>query len=175
MRVVGQVIVCHLSHERSNVAPAVPVGASSDRSLCDVADQHVALGHVRLGDHPLLAAAIAHNPEEPRRERAQGLVQGLLARWQRIVAVGPPVPSRDRPGHHQEPSGRIMRAISALTSGGASWPSSTHCLRRAFADGHARSPAPRPFRRDPSCHFGMRTTPDDHRHLQRHRLGCMRR
>ena len=38
------------------------------------------LGHVRLGDHPLLAAAVADDAEEPRREGAQRLVQGLGGR-----------------------------------------------------------------------------------------------
>jgi hypothetical protein len=37
-----------------------------------------------------------------------------------VVAVGPPVPSGDRPGRHQEPGGRIMRAKNAFTSGEAS-------------------------------------------------------
>jgi hypothetical protein len=43
----------------------------------DVADQHLAVHHVRLGDHPLLAAAITHDAQEPRRERAQGFVEGF--------------------------------------------------------------------------------------------------
>src|SRR4051794_21271837 len=34
----------------------------------DVAYQHVALGRVRLGKHPFLAAAVAHEAEEPRRK-----------------------------------------------------------------------------------------------------------
>jgi hypothetical protein len=33
-----------------------------------------------LVDHPFLAAVIAHDPQEPRRERAQRLIQGFRAR-----------------------------------------------------------------------------------------------
>jgi hypothetical protein len=43
----------------------------------DVADQHVPLRRVRLGEHPLLAAAVAGDPEEPRRERPERLVQSF--------------------------------------------------------------------------------------------------
>jgi hypothetical protein len=69
-------------------APAAAVAA---HPVEDVADQHLALGHVRLGDHPLLPAAIAHDPQEPRRERAQRLVEGLLAGRQQVVTVGRPL------------------------------------------------------------------------------------
>jgi hypothetical protein len=34
----------------------------------DVAEQHVAVYQVCFGDQPLLAAAVAHDPQEPRRE-----------------------------------------------------------------------------------------------------------
>ena len=77
----------------------------------DVADQHVAVCHVRLVDHPILAAAVAGDAQEPRRERAQRLVEGFRAGRQRVVAVAAPVPSGDRPGRHQASRGRIKMAI----------------------------------------------------------------
>jgi hypothetical protein len=58
--------------------PSIPVSSSAFATLPpravmahaveDVAYQHVALRHVRLGDHPVLAAPLAHDAEEPRRE-----------------------------------------------------------------------------------------------------------
>jgi hypothetical protein len=83
-----------------------------------VPDQHLALRPVGLVDHPLLAAAVAHDTQEPRRERAHGLVQGLLAGRQRMIAIAAPVALRDRPGRHQ--CGRIRRAKNALISDEAS-------------------------------------------------------
>ena len=41
--------------------------------------EHVTLRRVRLGEHPLLAAPVAGDPQEPRRERPERLVQGFPA------------------------------------------------------------------------------------------------
>jgi hypothetical protein len=46
---------------------------------------------VRLGDEPLLATALAHDPQEPGRERAQRLVEGFGSGRQRVVTVAAPV------------------------------------------------------------------------------------
>ena len=47
------------------IGPRCAAAATMAHAVEDVADQHVALGHVRLGDHPFLAAALAHDAEEP--------------------------------------------------------------------------------------------------------------
>jgi hypothetical protein len=58
---------------RPSAAAVVP------HSVEDVVDQHVGASlHVHLVDHPHLAAAIALDPEEPRREGVERLVEGLL-------------------------------------------------------------------------------------------------
>jgi hypothetical protein len=51
---------------------------------------------VRLVQHAILAAAVALDPQEPRREGAERLLHGLGRRGQRIAAVGSPVALRDR-------------------------------------------------------------------------------
>ena len=48
-----------------------------------------------------------------------------------MVAVAAPMASRDRPGRHEELSGRIMRAKNALISGEASVSSSAISRRRS--------------------------------------------
>ena len=53
---------------------------------------------VRLIDQPHLAAAVALDPQEPRRARRQRLVQGLGAGGQRFVAVATPVTPERRHG-----------------------------------------------------------------------------
>ena len=67
-----------------------------------VAERPIALrcGRVGLGEHPDLAASVALDPEEPRREGAERLAQSLGRCRQRIGAVAAPVPARDRPGGH---------------------------------------------------------------------------
>jgi hypothetical protein len=75
------------------------------------------LRHVGLVDHPLLAAALAHDPQEPRRERAQRFVQGLRAGGQWVVAVAAPVATRDRPCWHQD---RYPGSIGAFNGMGSS-------------------------------------------------------
>ena len=78
------------------LAPSMPVSNSTSprgpaavvpHAVNDVADQHLALRDVRLGDHPLLAAAITHDAQEPRRERAQRLVERFRAGRQRVVVA----------------------------------------------------------------------------------------
>ena len=76
---------------------------------------------------------------EPRRERAQRLIEGFGFDRQRMVAIGPPVTVRDRPSRHQVPGGRIMRAKNALISGEASWPSE---IVQRHQDGKHRSGRP---------------------------------
>jgi hypothetical protein len=58
----------------------------------DASEQPVVRPHVRLVEHLNLTTAIALDPQEPRRERAEWLVQGLLTGWQGFVAVAAPVP-----------------------------------------------------------------------------------
>jgi hypothetical protein len=60
------------------LAPSIPVSSSAFVSD-DVADQHLALRHMRLIDHPLLAAAIALDPEKPRRKCAERFAESLFA------------------------------------------------------------------------------------------------
>jgi hypothetical protein len=116
----------------SSTFPARPPHAIVTHPRDDVADQHLAMYQVCLGDHPLLAAAVAHNPQEPRRERAQRLVEGFLSGRQRVVPVAPPVPSGDH-RHQEVPGGRIMRAKKAFTSGEASVFWSASSLRRMLS------------------------------------------
>src|ERR1700760_2768164 len=47
---------------------------------------------------PLTAAGATLHADEPRRERGQGLLQGLSRGGKGSVAVGPPVARGDRPG-----------------------------------------------------------------------------
>src|ERR1700704_3377662 len=106
--------------------------------LDDVPDQHVALPRrMRLGEHPLLAAPIAGDPHEPRRERPERLVEGLGASRQRVGAVAAPVPARDRPGGHSVAWRTISRNSAAAasprrrgSSGGMSGTSPNQLLRR---------------------------------------------
>jgi hypothetical protein len=44
--------------------PGPSAAAVVAHAVEDVADQHLAVRHVRLGDHPLLTAAFAHDPQE---------------------------------------------------------------------------------------------------------------
>jgi hypothetical protein len=73
-----------------------------------------------------LGKAVAARPGPPRPMAA-------------VVAVAAPVPSRDRPGGHQAPGGRTMRAKNALISGEASWPSE---IVQRHQDGKHRSGRP---------------------------------
>jgi hypothetical protein len=77
-----------------------------------------------LVQHPILAAAVAGDPHEPRRERAEGFVQGYCACRQRGVAVAPPLPLR--------PPGRTFLAKNARTRAIASG-SSSRCAGRFSA------------------------------------------
>ena len=67
----------------------------------------------------VLAAAVAGDAHEPRRERPERLVQGFRAGRQRVVAVAAPVP----PSGSAEPAsgarGRIIRAKNAFTRASA--------------------------------------------------------
>jgi hypothetical protein len=106
--------------------PDVGINAAACISLCVICAAGRRAGarpDGAFGDYPLLAAAAADDAQEPRRERAQRLIEGFGFDRQRMVAIGPPVTVRDRPSRHQVPGGRIMRAKNALISGEASWPS----------------------------------------------------
>ena len=66
----------------------------------DVADWHGAPLHMRLVDHLHLPAAVALDPQEPGRERAERLVEGLGTGRQWVGAVAEPVSPGRSPGGH---------------------------------------------------------------------------
>ncbi len=86
------------------LAPSMPVSSSTlpafppqpswrmrARMSRSVRSRHAG---VRLVDHLHLAAAVALDPQEPRRERPERLGQRFGGRGQRVVAVAAPVPLR---------------------------------------------------------------------------------
>ena len=94
---------------RTAAAAAVP------HAVEDVSDQHVAVYQVYFGNQLLFATAVSHDAEEPRRKRAQRLVQGLLAGGQRVVAVAAPAAHGDAcPGHPGPCFARCHGRIAAL-------------------------------------------------------------
>jgi hypothetical protein len=71
-----------------------------------------ALASVRLIHQGRLAAAVALDAQEPRREGPERLVQGLGGRRQRFGAGGPPLARRDRPSGHSH-AAQIISPASA--------------------------------------------------------------
>jgi hypothetical protein len=80
----------------SPTAAAVMVHASEE-----LADPQVAPRRVRLVQHPVFAVAVALDPQEPRRECPERLVQRLLAGRQRIIAVAALVALGHGPAGHR--------------------------------------------------------------------------
>jgi hypothetical protein len=78
------------------------------------------MGHVRLDDHPVLAAAVAGDAQEPAREPADRLLEGLGAGRQRVVAVGPPVAHGDGRAGHPGPWPHFARSSHARVVASAS-------------------------------------------------------
>ena len=62
-------------------------------ALEDVTQGPIAPRRMGLVDHAVLAAAVAGDPQEPRRERPQRLGQGFGSGRQRVGAVATPVAS----------------------------------------------------------------------------------
>ena len=71
---------------------------------------------VALVDHLHLAAAVALDAQEPRREGAERLCHRLGRRGERIVAVASPVAARCRPRGHHQLSMWMKPSISAANS-----------------------------------------------------------
>ncbi|HSJ39976.1 MAG TPA: hypothetical protein VK955_02855, partial [Xanthobacteraceae bacterium] len=73
IRRTGRLLVASMPLS-SSVRPALPPQPGDD-----VADRYgtLSLWRVHLVEHPVLAAAVAGNPHEPRRERHQRLVEGF--------------------------------------------------------------------------------------------------
>ena len=76
----------------SSAFPAQPAAAVVAHPGDDVAQAAVPPPGVRLVDHLHLAAAVALDAQEPRRERGERLAHGLGASGQRLGAVAAPVP-----------------------------------------------------------------------------------
>jgi hypothetical protein len=64
--------------------PPCPAAASI---VAHALELHVALREVRLGEHAVLSAPIAPDPQQPRRERGERFVHRLGAGRKRIGAV----------------------------------------------------------------------------------------
>jgi hypothetical protein len=114
-----------LPHPRCRSAarlPCPPATALVAHLAEDGAERHRAAS-CRLVDHLHLAAAVAGDAQEPRRERPHRLPQRLGGRRQRVVTVAAPVALAHRPAGHQvapgsQPAGRarMPRTMSAKTS-----------------------------------------------------------
>jgi hypothetical protein len=77
--------------EINSTLACAAAAAGMAHELDDVADQHVALWRVGLGEHAVLPAAVAGDLQEPGRERAERLIERLSGRGERGVAVAAPV------------------------------------------------------------------------------------
>jgi hypothetical protein len=126
-----------LHHPRAAAAAVVP------HALDDVADQHFAVRQ-GPGDQPLLlAAAIAHDPQEPRRERAQRLAQRFRARRQRVGST-PRAPLTGPASRAAPCAGPSTRPPKATRPGPA--PAVTAPRRSRPRSGARSRPPPKPAR-----------------------------
>ena len=89
---------------------------SMAHALEDVTQGPIAPRRMGLVDHAVLAAAVAGDPQEPRRERPQRLGQGFGSGRQRVGAVATPVAS----GRHDQSLPVARRTISRHSASAAS-------------------------------------------------------
>ena len=107
----------------SSALPAQPAAAVVAHPGEEIAERQGALtlGAVRLVNHGRLAAAVALDAEEPRREGAERLAQGLGGRGERVVTVAAPVPPGRLPkARHDRLLAAIWRFISRNSASAAS-------------------------------------------------------